>query len=373
MIVKLAYRNLMHDKVRLIVTVAGVVFAVALVTIQLGLFLGFTRMISAALENSTADFWIVPNGTKDFDDAPTLDVRERYAALAVHGVQSVSPLIVRFAEWKDRRGAIDTVLLVGVEAEGLLQPWNLVAGGAGDLHRPDSVIVDASYLSELGIGGLGDTAQIEGRRARIVGLTDGIRSFTTSPYVFTTLDRARTYSELDEGRYTFLLVQLVPGTDTAAAQRSLSARLHGVEVLTPSEFKARNRDYWMFTTGAGTALLGGALLGLLIGCAVVAQTLYASTKDHIGEFATLRALGCTNGYIYKVILAQAAVSGTVGYLLAMLIAYAVVLMTQDGAMPVAIPPVLALAMFVVTLLMCAVASITSIAKVTRLDPATVYT
>lgn len=373
MIVKLAYRNLTHDRVRLIVTVAGVVFAVTLVTIQLGLFLGFTGMISAALDHSTADIWVVPSGTKDFDDAPTLDERERYAALAVPGVRSVSPLIVRFVEWKDRQGDIDTVLLVGVEPNGALQPWNLIAGSAGDLQRPDSVIVDASYLTELGVAGTGASAEIEGRRAQIVGLTDGIRSFTTSPYVFTTLDRARNYSELDDGRYTFLLLRLVSGADAVSVRRALAGRLRGAEVLTPSGFKARNRDYWMFKTGAGTALLGGAVLGLLVGCAIVAQTLYASTKDHIGEFATLRALGCSNGYIYKVILAQAAVSGAVGYLLAMLIACIVVLVTRGGPMPVSIPPVLALTMLAVTLVMCAIASITSIAKVTRLDPATVYT
>ncbi len=56
----------------------------------------------------------------------------------------------------------------------------------------------------------------------------------------------------------------------------------------------RNLDYWLFGTGAGVALLGGALLGLIIGTVVVAQTLYSSTKDHLTEFATLRALGSSS-------------------------------------------------------------------------------
>ena len=64
----------------------------------------------------------------------------------------------------------------------------------------------------------------------------------------------------------------------------------------------------MFATGAGVALIGGAVLGLIVGTVIVAQTLYSSTKDHLAEFATLRALGSSSGYIHKVILMQAGLS-----------------------------------------------------------------
>ena len=91
------------------------------------------------------------------------------------------------------------------------------------------------------------------------------------------------------------------------------ARLPDTEVLTQDEFRKRSQAYWLFQTGAGAALIAGAVLGLIVGIVIVAQTLYSSTKDHINEFATLRALGAGAGYIVKVILMQAVLSGLIGF------------------------------------------------------------
>ena len=79
---------------------------------------------------------------------------------------------------------------------------------------------------------------------------------------------------------------------------ALAARLPDAEILTHDEFRKRSLDYWLFETGAGSALIAGAILGIIVGIVIVAQTLYASTKDHLNEFATLRALGASAGYIH---------------------------------------------------------------------------
>ena len=85
------------------------------------------------------------------------------------------------------------------------------------------------------------------------------------------------------------------------------------EVLTPEEFRLRSRSFWLFGTGAGAALFAGALLGIIVGTVIVAQTLYSSTKDHLNEFATLRAIGSSSIYIHKVILLQALLSAVIGF------------------------------------------------------------
>ena len=89
-----------------------------------------------------------------------------------------------------------------------------------------------------------------------------------------------------------------------------------VEVLTQAEFRNRSRKFWLFDTGAGAALFAGALLGMIVGTVIVAQTLYSSTKDHINEFATLRAIGSSGRYIHQVIIWQALLSAVIGFAIA---------------------------------------------------------
>ena len=123
---------------------------------------------------------------------------------------------------------------------------------------------------------------------------------------------------------------------------------------------------------AWAALIGGALLGTLVGTVIVAQTLYSSTKDHLNEFATLRALGSSSGYIHKVILAQAALSAILGYVLGMSIALIVVAVSIDTSFPIIMTPELAIGLFALTLVMCAASATGAIMKVMKLDPAMVF-
>jgi putative ABC transport system permease protein len=232
--------------------------------------------------------------------------------------------------------------------------------------------VDKSYLRELDISGIGSTAQIARGRIRVRALTEGIRSFTQSPYVFTPLSRARNLLGVEEERSTFYLVQLTPGADPLAVRRDLEHRLEGAEVLTTEEFRDRSLKQWLFRTGAGVALIGGALLGILVGTVIVAQTLYSSTKDHLNEFATLRALGSSSGYIHKVILSQAALSAVIGYVLGMAIALAVVYFSRSTPLPLVMTGSLAASLFALTLFMCAISAISAIVKVTKIDPAMVF-
>ena len=128
----------------------------------------------------------------------------------------------------------------------------------------------------------------------------------------------------------------------------------------------------MFGTGAGVTVLIAAALGLLVGIVVVAQTIYASTMDHIREYGTLKAMGASNGYLYRVIIKQAAISGLIGYVIGMSMSLFVSRASMQGTTAIILPPLIIAALLVLTLLMCIGASLVSINKVTRLDPAMVF-
>ncbi len=372
MIIKLAIRNLFHDRARFLVTLIGILFAVVLVAVQLGMYFGARQMIAGMIEHTKGDIWITAFGAQSFEQAPLLTGRERFTALSVPGVEAVTPLIVSFGDWRRPDTSTTNVVVIGADKdEGILDPWNVEEGIAGATST-DGVTVDRTYAKTLGISQLGDAGEIAGKRVRVEAMTNGIRSFTTSPYIFTSLNKARALLSVPSDQANFYILKLAPGANPIEVKRELESRLHRSAVYTKEEFRQKNLSYWLFGTGAGVALLGGALLGLIIGTVIVAQTLYSSTKDHLSEFATLRALGSSAMYIHKVILTQAVLSALAGYALGAGLSISIAEFSGQTALPILFTPALAAFLLAITIAMCAISAVSSIFKVTKLDPAMVF-
>ena len=370
---KLAYRNLFHDRLSLVVTLVGIVFSLILVAVQCGLYIGSEQKIATVIDKTPANLWVVPYGTKSFDDPSLLTGREKYNILSTPGVESVQEMIVNFASWRKPGGGKKAVILVGLDTlRGGVEPWNIIEGSAAELKTPNSLAVDKSYLKDLGIDGLGAFAEVNGQRVQVTALTGGIRSFTTLPYGFTSLETARKLVNAAPEQATYQLVKLAPGANVEDVRQALIERMPDNEVLTHTEFRDRSLNYWMFNTAAGAALIAGAALGVIVGVVIVAQTLYSSTKDHLNEFATLRALGASASYIHAVILIQAILSAIIGYIVGFTLTMLLINATKNSTLNIVMTPRLALGLFLLTLGMCIFAAISAIFKVTRIDPAGVF-
>jgi putative ABC transport system permease protein len=370
----LASRNLFQDRLRFIASLVGIVFSVLLVMVQVGLYFGFGRMVTTVIDHASTDLWIVANGAKCFEDLSLLSTGTRDRLRAIDGVAEVIPVLVGYSAWMLPDGTMTPVFVIGSDfSAGGLSPWNIVEGTVQSLTAPGTVAVDRSYYERLGVAGLGATAKIRDLPVTVGAVTDGIRSFTTTPYVFSEIADARSYLGLPDIFFSHFLVRLKSKTDIELIRQDILAKISGVQALTPSQFRDQSRSFWLFGTGAGAALFAGALLSVIVGTAIVAQTLYSSTKDHLYEFATLRAIGASNLYIYKVIIGQALINAVIGFAIAALIGATLVHFTAKSALQIMITPNLMIALFLLTVVMCVASAIASIVRVVRVDPATALT
>ena len=123
MILTLAIKNLFHDRIRLAVTLVGILFSVVLVAVQLGLYFGARKMIIAMVENANAELWVMPFATKSFEEGGVLLKQgDRHATLAVPGVAGAVPVLVSFAEWRKPAGGTALSVVVGTDSgDGGLQ------------------------------------------------------------------------------------------------------------------------------------------------------------------------------------------------------------------------------------------------------------
>ena len=196
---------------RLIATIIGIIFSIVLVTVQMGLDVGFRRMVTTMIDHSPADLWIIPAGTKCFEDPSLLDDRQRFRALAVDGVAEAAPLVIGYAQWRLPGGTTTPVFIVGSELQGFgLRPWNLVRGRVDDSSISGAVAIDQSYFERLGVNATGANAEIRDHKVEVTAVTKGIRSFTTTPYVFAGVDRARSYTGIAPNKASYFLVRRFP-------------------------------------------------------------------------------------------------------------------------------------------------------------------
>ncbi len=224
LVLTLASRNLFHDRLRLTATLIGIVFSVVLVMIQMGLYLGFGRMVTAMIDHAPADLWIVSHGSKSFEDLSLLDAGMRSRVRAINGIAEVVPVVIGFANWRLPAGSMTPVFVVGSDLRaGGLQPRDIVAGTVQALTTPGEVAIDRSYEDRLGVSGLGATAEIRGHAVKVGAVTEGIRSFTTTPYVFADLDRARSYIGSPAEKVSNFLVRLKAGANLEDVRHDIDA------------------------------------------------------------------------------------------------------------------------------------------------------
>lgn len=105
----LARRNLFHDKMQFVVTLTGIVFALVLIIIQFGLFLGFTTTTSNNIGHSKADLWIVFHGVGYFDTGRSFSERKLYQVLSTLGVERAEKYMQSFGPWKRPEGSMENI------------------------------------------------------------------------------------------------------------------------------------------------------------------------------------------------------------------------------------------------------------------------
>lgn len=369
---RLACLNLRHAAGRFLVTAAGVAGAVFLMTLQGSILVGFLRAGSKLIDAAGSDLWITARGIPCFEFPAPLESRLADIAHSVRGVASTARICVRTAQFKRRDGNQQLVTIVGAE-DGVDKSFPVPgAQDAPDSTYPEAVLIDRSSVEALDVSTLPADVEINGRRARVVGEASGFSTFLGTPYVFSSYRNAARHLGLDAEQTMYILARVDPPADIESVKRALQARLSNVDVWTRDEFARRSRLYWLTQTGAGGAILTAALLAFVIGLAIVSQALFASTMEHLEEFATLRALGASKAFIVRTILFQSLICGVAGYGTAVLAAMGLLQPLQEAIPWIYTPWWLPMLMFVPTCVMCGLASVLSVRAALTVDPARVF-
>lgn len=372
--VNLAWKILVHDKIRFLITVSGVGFAVTLVFVQVGLFEGLLSNATVTIEKADADLWVTALRTPNIDFSNTFPETLVQRVRSVPGVARADNLIVWFTTVTLPTGVRENAVIYGLEHfDRWNLPWSVSSGEALDLRRGKFALLDSSAVKRFGAFSQGDYREFGGQRLKLIGRSEQARSFTTNPIAFVDYRVAQSLQPEElRNRTTYILVKLQPGADVEAARQEIQRRLPHNDVLTRDEWAHRSRSYWIDNTGLGLNMYVTVFLGCLVGVVVVAQTLYTSTMEHLKEFATVKAIGGTDREIYGILAKQASISAIVGFAAGGVMALVMGPLMARIDLRLVISPQLITGVFVGTVLLCVAAAALSFRQVARLDPATVF-
>lgn len=372
--VDLALKTLLHDRLRFFITVSGVAFAVTLVFVQTGLFLGILGNASVTINHLDADIWVTPRNTPNVDFANSFPESYLNRVRSVPGVARADNLIVYFMFMTLPSGARETVEVYAMEdfrRWGF--PWRVLEGNLDDLRRGPYVFMDDSATRRFGPFKVGDYREVQDSRLRIAGRTRDALSFTTTPLLFMDYGLAqRMNRDLLQGRTSYTVVKLAAGTDLETARREIQRRLPYNDVHSRAEWASRSEQYWIDSTGIGLNMYLTVFLGILVGVVVVTQTLYTSTMEHIREYGTVKAIGGGNADIYRIIGKQAVIAAVLGYAIGALMAWGVGRLVAQAGLNMTLTPTTLAVVFAGSVLLCLSAALVSFHKVARIDPAMVF-
>lgn len=372
----LAWRNVLQSKVRSFVALCGISFAILLIFMQLG-FYGAARN-SATQVFDALDFDIlVVSPQYVFLARPAQFPRSRLEqARAVEGVESVRPVWLSVGEWRN---------------PVTREPWNMLALGVEPAARPfrraslnaqlpllmipDNALIDEKSRPQHGELGAGVASELQGHRVRLVGSYAIGAGFVAGATMITSRDTfLRIFSGASADQPNVGLVKIARGFSPRTAADAINQRLNPVATAYPrAEIGRAEQSFWLNVKPIGIMFTSGVLVAFVAGAIILYQVLASEVQNRLREYATLKALGYSDAYVYSIVLRQALIFAVLGFVPAFAASLGLYfLLRTRGMMPVTMEFTRVASVFSLTTLMCLSATFLAIRKLRAAEPADLY-
>jgi putative ABC transport system permease protein len=372
--VPLARQTLLHDWRRFLPAMLAIAFSSLLVLAQVALLLGLFSTITVFVTASKGDLWVGFPGTQSVDAGRPIPGGVEVMLHRHPAVLRVERLQWAGGDWRaprgDRGGVSVAVTGVDPQPDGMLLAGRLSAGQRRALVEPGAVILDAADLGKLGVA-VGDTAEIGGRRVRVVGTTTGLRGVGAVNVVASIATAALLDPQLRQGDdVAYFVVKLRPGADPERVRDDLNAgpAPRRFEVWTARELADRTLAFWILESGLGVGVAFSSCIALLVGVAITSQTLASAVAGSIREFATLRALGVPAGCLRRIVLAQAGWLSAAGLVVAAAVGAGLVALARAFSVPISVGVGMSVAVFGLVVVIAQLSGLVALRQLRQADP-----
>jgi putative ABC transport system permease protein len=380
--IPLARLQLTREKRRLFAALAGIAFAVILMLMQMGFRDALFSSSTLLHERMHCDLVLLSPQYEYIVLSRPFTIRRLYQALAVEGVESIAPFYVSMANWKNPETQLEhTILALGVDPQASAFDLPGVTANLDKIQLPDRVLFDVKSRREFGPiveqlrQGHPVFTEVSGRRIEVAGLYElGISFGANGNMITSDLNFLRLFPNRQKDFIDIGLIRVHPGVDPEKVRaRMAGALLPDVKVLTRDQFVEFEHKFWEEHSPVGFIFTMGTLMGLVVGTVIVYQILYTDVSDHLKEYATLKAMGYPDLFLFRVVLEEAVILSILGFIPGLLLAHALYRITRNAtSLPIDMTIGRVLAVFILTVVMCVGSGALAMRRLKAADPADIF-
>ena len=380
--IPLAWLQLSREKMRLLVALAGISFADILMFMQLGFRDALFDSAVTLHKNLQGDVFLLSPQSEAIISMKSFPRRRLYQALGFEGVQSISPMYMDTALWKnpETRGTRG-ILVLGFNPRDSVLDLPGVTQNLDTIKMPDVVLFDDTSRPEFGPisqwfnQGKDVTTEVGERRIKVGGVFSLGASFGADGNIVTSdLNFLRLFPKRDRGLIDIGAIKLEPTADLENVLINMRQNLpEDVRVLSKEELIEFEKKYWQTGTAIGFIFTLGTSMGFIVGMVIVYQILYTDVTDHLPEYATLKAMGYKDSYLLTIVFQEALILALLGYFPGIFLASGLYGLTRIATnLPMAMTLVRAVTVLVLTIIMCCVSGAIAVRKLEAADPADIF-
>lgn len=366
---RFAWRNLLHERMRLLISTGGVALSVMLIFFMSGVFAGSEEHAVAYMKYQPAEFWLMQEGVENLHMSSSLLPPE--AVRRARGVDGVGNAVgLLYASGAVDLGAEQVYSYIfAVDQEAPFgHPWQMTAGDPRP--GPHQLVIDGDLARRYRLE-LGDTVHILGKDLTIAGFSEGTFGIATS-ITWVNKETLAVMMGLPVDAASYILVQPEPGTELDFVAGGLREAVPEANVITREAFMASDQE--MIRQMGVDIIRAMTVVAYVVGLLVIGLTIYTATVERAREYAVLKAIGAHSGHLLRAVFAQAIVSTALGFIAGVMLAYvtAAVVGRLLPEMLVLIRAQEVLRQAPVLLLVTGLAALLPMGRVLRLDPMVVF-
>ncbi len=363
--VPIARRNLLSDKVKLLVAVGGVTLAIVLMLVVNSLYQGVRRDTVTFIHSMPGDIWVMQDGTTDLvfsnshlPSAAATDIE------AIRGVERVTALNGRLMSFEVDGKLVRTYVMT---LDYLGEPKT----GRGSDYVPQlgRIILDKTFAKQAGLS-VGDPLKWGGEIFQVSDVRP-VGNVLVTQFSFVSAEDFELLFGVPD-TVNFLLVTTDATAEPAAIQRAIERDVHGSNAVSTDEFaQSASKN----ATGDFLPIIRVILtISFIVGLAVLSLVIYTATIERAREYAIMKVIGASPLALYRIVLSQSTFIAIVGFSLGVALAFLFNRVAGD-----AVPQFVTYIrlkdigmVFAATGVMTLAASLLPLQRIARVEPASVF-